>query len=187
VDGQPGLAVSGLSNGALTLWRRGGNAARPKVLANFTADLDGSLWAADGQFLGWLFADERALFDPAWLRSIGAGEVEFAGDAPNEGAEPRHPEQRQLEEELRHLEQQLKPGAGRPLPGPGEQQSPPVIQPPIPIVPTPGPSSRPGQAGGERAGPPASAPTGRRGNPMKVLPGTNPPAVVGGRYYTKTR
>ena len=64
VDGRPELAVSGLSDGELTLWRRGSAAAPPEALATFSADLDGSLWAADRQFLGWLLADDRALLDP---------------------------------------------------------------------------------------------------------------------------
>jgi len=35
------------------------------------ADLDGSLWAAEGKFLGWLLhADTAALFDPDWLQAL---------------------------------------------------------------------------------------------------------------------
>jgi len=79
VDGRPGLAVSGLSDGALTLWRRGGEAAPPQELATFAADLDGSLWAADGKFLGWLLAGDRALLDPDWLRGIGASTASSLG------------------------------------------------------------------------------------------------------------
>ena len=138
VDGRPGLAVSGLSDGALTLWRRGGEAAPPQELATFAADLDGSLWAADGKFLGWLFAEERALFDPDWLRSTSPGEILLAGQVPDEGAEPNNPAQnpaeQQLKEEMRHLEQPLDPlgGADPRMRAPGES---PVSQPPIPFLP----------------------------------------------------
>lgn len=70
VQGQPTMAVSGSSDGALTLWRRGGEQGPPQALANFTADLDGSLRAADGKFLGWLLHADTAVLDPEWLRKI---------------------------------------------------------------------------------------------------------------------
>ena len=152
VRGHAALVVSGFSDGPLTLYRRD-NDQPPRALASFTADLDGSFWAADGKFLGRLVADQTALFDPDWLRSIGAGQIQLVGDAPDEGAEPENPAQRELEKEFRHLEQQLQPLGGAGPPSPGEQRPAPVVQPPIPIVPSPGPSSRPGQAAGQRGEP----------------------------------
>jgi hypothetical protein len=90
LQGQPGLAVSGSSDGALTLWRRGDELGPPQALATFTTDLDGSLRSADGRFLGWLLADNRALFDPDWLRSTSAslkqGAAELSG-IPNAQAQ----------------------------------------------------------------------------------------------------
>jgi hypothetical protein len=80
VHGQPALAVSGVSDGALTLWRRFSDQAPPRALASFTAGLDGALSAADGKFLGWLVGETTAYFDPDWLRGIGAGPVQPVGD-----------------------------------------------------------------------------------------------------------
>jgi hypothetical protein len=137
LQGQPGLAVSGSSDGALTLWRRGDELGPPQALATFTTDLDGSLRSADGRFLGWLLADDRALFDPDWLRSTSASEILLAGGGPEEGGEPNNPARRELEEHMRHLEQELDPlgGAGHRLHLSGEQRAPPVIPPPIPVLP----------------------------------------------------
>lgn len=144
VRGHDDLVVSGFSDGPLTLYRRG-NDQPPRPLASFAADLDGSFWAEDGTFLGRIVAPETALFDPDWLRSFGAGQVQLAGDAPDEGAEPKNPAQRELEKEFRHLEEQLQPlgGAGAPPPAPGEQRPAPVVQPPVPMAPSPGAASRP--------------------------------------------
>lgn len=72
VQGHPAPAVSGVSDGELTLWRRGGGKMLPEALASFTLDLDGSMWAGK-KFLGWSFGDQgTALFHPDWLNSIGA-------------------------------------------------------------------------------------------------------------------
>jgi len=71
VRGQPALVVSGFSDSPLTLYRRGNDQMPPQALASFTADLDGSLYDAAGQFLGRLHGD-AALFHPDWLRRIGA-------------------------------------------------------------------------------------------------------------------
>lgn len=103
VRGHDDLVVSGFSDGPLTLYRRG-NDQPPRPLASFAADLDGSFWSGDGKFLGRMVANEVALFHPDWLRGIGAGEVQLAGDPPDEGAEPENPAQRELEKEFRHLE-----------------------------------------------------------------------------------
>lgn len=154
VRGHAALVVSGFRDGPLTLYRRDDDQA-PRALASFTANLDGSFWAGDGKFLGRMVASETALFDPDWLRSIGAGQVQLAGDAPDEGAEPENPAQRELEKEFRHLEEQLQPlgGAGAPPPAPGEQRPAPVVQPPVPMAPSPGAASRPGLAATPRSVP----------------------------------
>ncbi len=73
VSGEPALALSGGSDGDLTLWGDDGDPPEPKPLASVRLDLDGSQLFAAGEFIGRLFEGEgSAVLDPAWLRGIGA-------------------------------------------------------------------------------------------------------------------
>jgi hypothetical protein len=81
VRGWPTLAVSGRSDGELTLWARASQTAGPQVLARLTLDRDGSQLFAGGAFVGRLFEDEgAALFLPDWLGQTGAGLQHGAGE-----------------------------------------------------------------------------------------------------------
>lgn len=82
VRGQPALVVSGFSDGALTLYRRGNDQMPPQPLASFAADLDGSFYDAAGTFVGWLHGDE-ALLHPDWLRML-----DVAGGRPGQDRPP---------------------------------------------------------------------------------------------------
>ena len=146
VRSHPGLAVSGSSDGEVTLWRRGSDAAAPQALAALTLDLDGSQLFAGGQFVGrWFETWGEALFLPDWLHEFAGAHVQLASDEPGEGAGPEDPEKQLLEEVFKHLEQAVPPlGGGRPLPAPGERRDP-VLQPPVPVVPSPA-GGRPGPA-----------------------------------------
>ena len=172
VPGQPALVISGISDGELTLYRRGGGAVQ--ALARFTMDFDGSLRRPDGTFLGQVYANDTADLHPDWLRSIGAAEVLLAG------AEPDEPAERQLEEDMQRLDQQLDLSAGRPQPAPGEllgEEPPPVLRPPVPFVPLPPAAPRSGKPGaptGAAEAPGEAASASPAGRPGPAAPGQVP-------------
>jgi hypothetical protein len=180
VRGHPSLAVSGVSDGEVTLWRRGSDAAEPQALAALTLDRDGSQLLAGGKFVGrWFEIEGEALFLPDWLRRIGPDHVQLASEDPDGNPVPENPEKRLIEKEFKHLERaEPQLGGGRPSSGQD-----PVLQPPVPLMPRHG-TSEPGQVVAPRGETQAMTPTRRRGAPIKVRPGTNPPAMIGGRYYS---
>jgi hypothetical protein len=141
VRGHPSLAVSGVSDGEVTLWRRGSDAAEPQALA-LTLDRDGSQLLAGGKFVGrWFETEGEALFLPDWLRRIGADHVQFASDEPEEGPAPEDPEKRLIKEEFKHLDQAVPPlGGGRIEP---DARGNPELQPSPPIIPRPALPERP--------------------------------------------
>ncbi len=81
---------------------------------------------------------------------------------------------------------QTPPGNPRQIPSPGATP-PPQTVPPLPGGGRQCTDGNPhGKLGGPelRNGPPASTPTGRRGDHLNVPPGTNAPATIGGREYS---
>ena len=155
VRGRPQLAVSGVSDGEITLWRRGSEAAAPQALAALTLDRDGSQLFAGGKFVGrWFEGEGEALFLPDWLRGISAEHVQLASDEPEGGPAPEDPEKRLLKDEFKRLEQAVPPlGGGRIEP---DARRNPELQPSVPIIPRPALPERP--------------------VPPQALPPRNPPA-----------
>ncbi len=176
VQGHLGLAISGMSDGEITLWRVPPNPTEAQPLATLRLDLDGSQLYAGQRFAGllWQAQDpqklDQALLHPDWLRDVGAVGPESQEPNPEEPTLEEHPEPLQIfplsPRTPKELEYHHDPAM--PVPPFGVPSSHPAAPEPLP----------------GRAEPSATTPTGRRSAPFKILRGTNPPAVIGGRYYS---